>query len=66
MFEKFARKVAKNAARAVKEETVQSMVDVLPILVGLASVVGVIIGAIPPKQAVASTITINNYYYGRR
>lgn len=66
MFEKLTRKLVKGAKRAVKEEAVQSALDVVPVLVGVASLIGVIFGSIPPKQAAASTITINNYYYGRR
>lgn len=66
MFEKLTKRVAQVATRAVKEETVKSLVDVIPVLVGLASLIGVIFGSIPPKKVSPSTITINNYYYGRR
>lgn len=65
MFEKLTKRFTKAAKRAVKEEAVQSVVDVLPVLVGIASVAGVIFGMVPPKKVAPSTITINNYYYGR-
>ena len=65
MFERFTKKVATAATRAVKEETVKSVCDILPVVVGLASVVGVIIGCVPPKKVAPSIITVNNYFYGR-
>lgn len=69
MFERFARKITKGAVEnvkgTVKEEIVKSADDILPVVVGLASLVVLIFSNVPPQKLAPSTITINNYYYGR-
>lgn len=69
MFEKFARKLTKgaveNAKRTVKEEVSKSADDLLPTVVGVASLVLLIFANVPPQKLAPSTVTINNYYFRR-
>lgn len=72
MFEKFtkiSRQLKKGAVeavkRTVKEEAVKCADDLLPTVVGLASIALLLLANVPPQKAVASTITINNFYFGR-
>lgn len=65
MFERLRKNATKAVKKAVKEEAVKSLDDILPVLVGLASIAGVCIGIFGKTTPVGTTITINNYYYGR-
>lgn len=65
MFEKFTKKMVRNAGRAIKEEAAESMDEVIPILFGVASVALMIFANIQSPKPVAQAITINNYYFGR-
>lgn len=66
MFEQLRKNVTKTIAETLKEETVKSFNDILPALVGLSSVVGLCIGCFTKSKPIGTTITINNFYYGRR
>lgn len=72
MFEKFTkigRQLKKGAVedvkRTVKEETIKCADDLLPTVVGIASLALLLLASIPPQKAMPSTITINNFYFGR-
>lgn len=66
MFEKFSRRLVKDAGRTIKEETVKSLDDHMDLLVGLASVVFILLVNAQSPKPVSQSITINNYYLGRR
>lgn len=66
MFERFRKATTKAVTKAVKEETVKSLDDLMPILVGLTSIVGLCIGVFGKSNPIGTTITINNFYYGRK
>ena len=66
MFERFRKNATKAVAQILKEETIKSLDDLMPILVGLISVVGLCIGVFNKNSPVGTTITINNFYYGKR
>lgn len=72
MFEKFtkiSRQLKKGAVedvkRTVKEEAVKCADDLLPTVVGIASLVLLLLANVPPQKAIPSTITVNNFYFGR-
>ena len=66
MFERFRKNATKAVIQAVKEETLKSLDDLMPLLVGLASVTGLCVGIFGKSTPVGTTITINNFYYGKR
>lgn len=66
MFERFRKNATKAVAETIKEETIKSLDDIMPILVGCASLVGLCIGVFGKNVPIGTTITINNFYYGRR
>ena len=66
MFERLRKNATKAVAETLKEETLKSLDDLMPVLVGFASVAGLCIGIFGKTNPVATSITINNYYYGRR
>lgn len=72
MFEKLVNKIAKPAVESaktvVKEEITKSADDILPTIIGLASMALLIFASVPPNKSVpanTTNITINNYYFGR-
>lgn len=69
VFEKMVGRLTKgavaNVKRTVKEEIAKSSDDILPTLVGVASIALLLLAAVPPQKAMPSTITINNYYFRR-
>lgn len=65
MFEKFTKKMVRNAGRAIKEEAAESIDEVIPILFGVASIALMVFANIRSLKPVAQAITINNYYFGR-
>lgn len=69
MFENIIKKITKgtveNVKRTVKEEIAKSSDDILPTVVGVASIALILLANIPPQKAMPSTITINNYYFRR-
>ena len=66
MFERLRKKATKAVTETIKEETIKSLDDLMPVLVGLASVAGLCLGIFGKTSPVSTTITINNFYYGRR
>lgn len=66
MFERLRKATTKAVAETLKEETIKSLDDLMPVLVGLASVAGLCIGVFGKNNPIGTTITINNFYYGRR
>lgn len=70
MFEKIAKKLTKGALEnvkgTIKEEISKSSDDILPTVVGLASIAMLLFSCIPPQKIAPSTIVVNNYYFGRR
>lgn len=65
MFEKFTKRAMENAKRTLKEEVVQCVDDLLPTVVGIASITLLIFANIPPQKHVAQQLIINNFYIGR-
>lgn len=69
MFEKFTRKLTKGAVedakRTVKEEISKCADDLLPTVVGVASIVLFIFANVPPQKLQSQQIIVNNYYFGR-
>ena len=65
MFERLRKATTKAVAETLKEETIKSLDDLMPVLVGLASVVGLCVDVFGKNIPSSSSITINNYYYGK-
>ena len=51
--------------RTVKEEVVKCTDDLLPTVVGIASIALLFLASVPPQKLAAQTTTINNFYFGR-
>lgn len=66
MFEKFTKRVTKrtmeDAKRTIKEEASKCLDDMLPTVVGLASLALLIFANVPPQQPAAQQLVINNFY----
>lgn len=69
MFEKITRKLTKgameDAKRTIKEEAFKYADDLLPTVVGVASIVLLIFASVPPQKALPTQIIVNNYYFRR-
>lgn len=69
MFEKFTKKLTKGAVedtkRTVKEELSKSADDLLPTVVGIASIALILLASVPPQKALPTQVIINNYYFRR-
>lgn len=66
MFERLRKHATKAVAETIKEETIKSLDDIMPIMVGCASLIGLCIGVFGKTNPIGTTITINNFYYARR
>lgn len=66
MFEKFKKRAVENIKGTIKEETSQCVDDLLPTLVGLASLGLFIFCNLSTPKPITRSIVINNYYFGRR
>lgn len=62
---KITKQVVENAKETVKEEVSKSADDILPTVVGLATLGIFLFINMPSQKLTTSTITINNYYFGR-
>ena len=69
MFEKITRRVTKrtveNVKRTIKEEATKCTDDLLPTVVGVASIVLLVFASVPPQKALPTQVIVNNYYFGR-
>lgn len=69
MFEKFTKKFKKGAVedakRTIKEEASKCADDLLPTVVGVASIALILLASIPPQKALPTQVIINNYYFRR-
>lgn len=66
MFERIRKNAAKAITSTIKEETIKSLDDLMPALVGVTSLIGLCIGVFGKNVPTSTTITINNFYYGRK
>lgn len=66
VFERLRKNVAKTVGETLREETIKSLDDIMPVLVGFTSVIGLCIGVFGKSNPIGTTITINNFYYGRK
>ena len=69
VFEKLTRKLSTRAVddvkRTVKEESVKCADDLLPAMVGIASIALLLLANVPPQKLATQQIVINNFYIGR-
>lgn len=65
MFERFKKRTVENVKGVLKEETFKCVDDLLPTLVGVASVALYIFCNVSTPKPVSQSITINNYYIWR-
>lgn len=69
MFDKFTRKIKKGAVedvkRTIKEEAIKCADDILPQLVGIASIALIVLSAVLPQKLQTQQIIINNFYFRR-
>lgn len=69
MFEKITRKLTKGAVadakRTIKEEAIKCADDLLPAVVGIASITLLLLASVPPQKLATQQIVINNFYIGR-
>lgn len=69
MFEKFTKKLTKGAVedakRTLKEEVSKCADDLLPTVVGIASIALILLASVPPQKALPTQVIINNYYFRR-
>lgn len=62
MFERLRKNAAEATARAFKEEALKSLDELMPTLVGVASVIGLCIGVFGKTAPVASRIIVYKYH----
>lgn len=69
MFEKITRKLTKGAVEdakgIIKEEAIKYADDLLPTVVGIASIALLLLANVPPQKLTTQQIVINNFYIGR-
>lgn len=62
MFEKFKKRAVENIKGTIEKEIIQCADDLLPTVVGVASIALLIFANIPPQKPVAQQLIINNFY----